>query len=270
MTKFHFLFSKIEAVSGAQELIARYGNTPLSKADYIVALGGDGTLYEAFKKAANKAIPVVGFNIGGSKGFFMQKWNPNQIKDLPETIENLEPVTIEPLHVWSISAKGKISNRLAYADAIITYSSGQSLLLDVSVNGQKIYAKEKDTLLRCGGLITATQLGSTGANFVADGEILDLFSPLPHVAMTPFLTSKKTKPDLTGLKAAHQTRGCILFDMQEIKIQPLEIEKRPARIDADGQTANRNIKEVVINRTNTHPLKFLTNRALHLNKVKAL
>ena len=61
--KIHFTSSKNDiALKTKSELINKYSQTPLRKADVIVAIGGDGEMLRALRDSISIKIPVFGIN----------------------------------------------------------------------------------------------------------------------------------------------------------------------------------------------------------------
>ena len=59
--KIHFTSSKIDtALKTKNELILKYNQTPIKKAEVIVAIGGDGAMLKALRDSISINIPVFG------------------------------------------------------------------------------------------------------------------------------------------------------------------------------------------------------------------
>jgi NAD+ kinase len=78
-----------------EELTARYGQAPLKEADYIVAIGGDGTVLKALHAGIRRTPkPVFGLRTSGSVGFL---GNDYRIQDLRERLFAASQLVLNPL-----------------------------------------------------------------------------------------------------------------------------------------------------------------------------
>lgn len=153
-------------------------NVELSeKCDMFIAVGGDGTIIHAAKRAAECGKPILGVNMG--RLGYLAAIERDQIELIPEVI-SCEPL-IEKRMLLDISVNGKRIGRSALNEAVI--SGELSIILDfmVSVNGSEEYPYRAD------GLIVATPTGSTAYSLSAGGPVVDprleciIFTPLcPH------------------------------------------------------------------------------------------
>ena len=63
--RIHFTASHAELAREAlTTLTARYGDTPLDRADIVVALGGDGFMLQTLHVTQGLGVPVYGMNRG--------------------------------------------------------------------------------------------------------------------------------------------------------------------------------------------------------------
>ena len=82
-----------EAREAYEQLAARYGNTEPTKADVIVALGGDGLMLQTLHKFMNSGKPIYGMH-RGTVGFLMNEFVE---QDLVERINAAHLTVIHPL-----------------------------------------------------------------------------------------------------------------------------------------------------------------------------
>jgi NAD+ kinase len=69
--KAHFFAAETDQAQEAYKTLVRlYGDTPLEKADVVVALGGDGSMLRALHDSITHSKPVFGMN-RGSVGFLL-------------------------------------------------------------------------------------------------------------------------------------------------------------------------------------------------------
>jgi NAD+ kinase len=169
-------------------------------ADFIISVGGDGTLLRTAKKFAGKNIPILGVHIGGL-GFI----NELEYKDWQKHIRNIINGNYytdkrQFLEI-KILRKGKIIYQdIALNDAVITKSGiARVIILDVSI------LKKHSQAYLADGLIVATATGSTAYNLSAGGRILPASSKsLVVTPICPHHLSKKSiitkRPVLVTLK----------------------------------------------------------------------
>ena len=102
MTAIHFAANDTEiATSALGRLMHRYGQAPTSRADVIVALGGDGFLLSTLRQ--NLGLPVYGMN-RGTVGFLMNDYDE---ADLPRRIRAAEETVMHPLAMLASTPEGE-------------------------------------------------------------------------------------------------------------------------------------------------------------------
>ncbi len=174
-----FLFKRGVEVVAEDEKASLLELKPLSdfrpdEIDYLISLGGDGTILGIFHKYPKLSAPIFGINLGGL-GFLAEVTS----KEIENTLECLlkGKFRIQDRMVLN----GKISeNEVAYAVNEIVIHRGRvpSLIdLSISVDGTYLNAFSSD------GLIISTPTGSTAYNLAAGGPILT--PEIPAVVITP-------------------------------------------------------------------------------------
>lgn len=139
-----------------------------SEADILVALGGDGTILEVARRAASRATPIVGINLG--RLGYMAELEVNELDQLDRLFDG--SYTVEEramLKVELLSAGGELKS-FCYAlnDAVIANSSASRMIdLELFESGESV------TTYRANGLIVATPTGSTAYSMSAGGAIVD-------------------------------------------------------------------------------------------------
>ena len=156
---------------------------PLSemKTDFVVALGGDGTILRTAMTLPKPEPPILAVNMG-VRGFLTE---------------------VEPQHICEAADRILKGNYKIEKCAKLAVTSGDEILPDalndVVVSGGQpsklLYAqicKDGKPILKCqaDGLIVATQTGSTGYSLSAGGPVLDreldAFVLTPICALTVF------------------------------------------------------------------------------------
>ena len=139
-----------------------------SEADILVALGGDGTILEVARRAASRATPIVGINLG--RLGYMAELEVNELDQLDRLFDG--SYTVEErsmLKVEILNAGGELKS-FCYAlnDAVIANGSASRMIdLELFESGESV------TTYRANGLIVATPTGSTAYSMSAGGAIVD-------------------------------------------------------------------------------------------------
>jgi NAD+ kinase len=222
--KIAFVASEVpEAQEAYARLVARYGNVPVSEADAIVALGGDGLMLQTLHRYINDRIPIYGMN-RGSVGFLMNEY---QEEGLVERLSDAEVSRVHPLSMVAYDAAGKADKALAINEVSLFRETYQAAKLRISVD-DKVRMEE----LICDGLLVATPAGSTAYNLSAYGPILPINAQL--LALTPISPFRPRR-----------WRGALLPNRAHITVVALEADKRPVSAVAD-HVEMRNIVRVEI------------------------
>lgn len=142
-----------------------------ANAEIAVVLGGDGTILEAARRAAPRATPILGINLG--RVGYMAELELNELDMLPRLMSGDYTIDVRSmLQVEQYSVAGKLkSHTYALNDAVISNGSIARIVdLELSENGLPV------TRYRADGLIIATPTGSTAYSLSAGGAIVD-----PHL-----------------------------------------------------------------------------------------
>ncbi|MBQ4119734.1 MAG: NAD(+)/NADH kinase [Clostridia bacterium] len=159
-------------------------------ADYIITIGGDGTIIRYAKRAAVDNKPILGINAG--RLGYLADVEQNELKLISKLKTN--EFTLEDRMMLSVEIyeNGKLINTFdALNDAVIT-SGFISRIIDISVS------VSNDTInYLADGLIVSTPTGSTAYSMSAGGPIIDPGAQC--VCITPICShSLSAKPILLG------------------------------------------------------------------------
>jgi len=150
-------------------------------ADYVISMGGDGTLLKAAARVGDKAIPVLGVNMG--RLGFLSDTMPSEIEQAIEAIyENnfkLEDHTVIEVTSDDATIEG---TRFALNDiAVLKRDTASMISIKTSVDGEYVITYQAD------GLIVSTPTGSTayglsngGPIVVPNTDLLCLTPVAPH------------------------------------------------------------------------------------------
>jgi NAD+ kinase len=171
-----------------------------SKADVLLVLGGDGTMLNAARLAAERSIPILGVNMGGL-GFLTEVRLESLYPSLERVFANdyvLDERLMLRIHIHrngETVAQGVVLN-----DVVISKGTlARMIELKIAIEGRFV------TNLRSDGLIVSSPTGSTAYSLSAGGPIIDpavqslILTPVcPHtLTHRPLIVPGKDKIDLT-------------------------------------------------------------------------
>ena len=168
----------------------------LSQAEYMVVIGGDGTLLRSFKNIKNKEIKIIAIN-SGTLGY-LTEIRKDKYKGIFENILKGK-INIEERHFLTISIGKKTYNALN--EVFLTKDS-----IKRNIISSEIYVNDKFLgKFKGDGVIIATPTGSTAYSLSAGGPIITpelklfLITPIaPHNLNTrPIILSGDVKIVLT-------------------------------------------------------------------------
>ncbi|WP_373044844.1 NAD(+)/NADH kinase [Vulgatibacter sp.] len=147
--------------------------------DFLVVLGGDGTLIHAASVLAGKPIPIFGVNMG-SLGFMTEIPVSEMLPALEEALEGRYAVS-ERMKLDAALYRGDgppLVRQQVLNDVVISKGALARIAdLDVSFDGKPV------TLYKADGIIVATPTGSTAYSLSAGGPIL--YPSLDAVVLAP-------------------------------------------------------------------------------------
>ena len=219
------IFSKIENLflkkninlileSNSAKMIGKDGvdfDTLCKKVDFLVSVGGDGTLLGLARKAFKYDLPVLGINLG-TLGFLTDL----SMEQLPKFIDDLinKDYKINPRMI----IEGQIKNKkfIAFNDIVI---SRKNLYTMLEVKA-KINKKAFNTYFG-DGLIVSTPSGSTAYNLSVGGPIV---YPLTNAfILTPIAPHSLTQRPIVvpadfeiEFKVTKEAGAIVIVDGQEI------------------------------------------------------
>lgn len=171
-----------------------------SKADVLLVLGGDGTMLNAARLAAERSIPILGVNMGGL-GFLTEVRLESLYPSLDRVFANdyvLDERLMLRTHIHrngETVAQGVVLNDVVISKATLA----RMIELKIEIEGRFV------TNLRSDGLIVSSPTGSTAYSLSAGGPIIDpavqslILTPVcPHtLTHRPLIVPGKDKIDLT-------------------------------------------------------------------------
>lgn len=188
--------------------------------DYMIVLGGDGTMLSAARNIAGRKIPILGVNLGGLG--FLTAITTEEVFGLLERILNADYKVEERMMLSVTHRRGgrDLTNYKVLNDAVIKGGTARLVRLETRINNEYVNTYRAD------GLIVATPTGSTAYSLSAAGPIL---YPTIHsiivVPICPFnLTNRPVViPDWMTIEitvAPEQTNIQLILDGQvDVPIQ---------------------------------------------------
>src|SRR5258707_12315496 len=224
-----------EAGKARARLAKRYGNIAPTKADVVVALGGDGLMLRTLHKLMNTDTPIYGMH-RGTIGFLMNDFSETRLR---ERLAAAHITVIHPLAMRARDTKGRVHEHYAINEVSLFRQTYQVARMAIDVDGQ-----DRLPELMGDGILLSTPVGSTAYNLSAQGPIIPIDAPL--LALTPISPFRPRR-----------WRGALLPDRAPATIGVLEAEKRPvaAVADHDEVRAVQSV-EITMDREISIPMLF--------------
>ena len=211
--KIHFSIAKHKkAKLVSNDLLNLYGQEEVSKAEVIVAVGGDGAMLAAMRESILYNIPVFGLN-RGNIGFLMNEYNDSNLID---RLKEANEILVHPLEMIALDTQDQKHTELAINEVAIFRRTHQSAIISI-----KIDDTERLNELTCDGIMVATPVGSTAYNLSAHGSILPLDSNI--LALTPISAFRPRR-----------WRGALLSEISKIDFEVLNNDERSSSVTADN------------------------------------
>src|ERR1700741_836696 len=183
--------------------------------DFVVVLGGDGTLLSTSRVVANSGIPVLGVNLG-SLGFLTEVPLSELYEALDEVDQKRATTETRSLVVCELLRGGKAIVRYSALNDVIVNKSAIARLNTYELYIDKVFV----TPYKADGLIVSTPTGSTAYSMAAGGPILT-----PSV--DAFVITPVSPHSLTH-------RALVVRDSVEIEIV-VKTGEEEAYLSVDGQ-----------------------------------
>ena len=152
--------------AGADEAVPRE-ELPGRKPEFVVVLGGDGTMLAAARALAKARIPILGVNLG-SLGFLTEIPLPDLYPTLEAVHEKRSAVEARSMVHCQLVRGGACTAEYDALNDIVVAKSALARLVDfeVEIDGAFVSNYKAD------GIIVATPTGSTAYSLAAGGPIL--------------------------------------------------------------------------------------------------
>ncbi len=146
--------------------------------DWVVVLGGDGTLLGAARKVGRYGLPILGINLGGL-GFLTEIPLKRLYEDMEKLIAGEIAIETRLMLQARVIRDSEEKCRFSVLNDVVINKGALARIIDlrVSIDGRFL------TTFRADGLIISTPTGSTGYNLSAGGPIL--YPDLESLIVTP-------------------------------------------------------------------------------------
>ncbi|MBT5228844.1 MAG: NAD(+)/NADH kinase [Methylococcales bacterium] len=199
-------------------------------AEAIVVFGGDGSMLSAIKAYMAVDKPFIGVN-AGTRGHLM-----NDVPSHEQLYQRWGEVVFEDL--WLIQANVTTTTSqleiFGFNDIWVERLTGQILRMELTFDNEK-----QPPLMVGDGVLFSTPQGSTGYNLALRGKAI---SPGVQVLQVAPMSCVIDKTPVGSL---------ILPDDVEVKVDFLQIEKRPGVVCYDGVKASDDaVKSITVKKSN--------------------
>jgi len=183
--------------------------------DFVIVLGGDGTLLSVARIVAPSGIPILGVNLG-SLGFLTEIKQEEITSALADIDAGRYELSLRSMVHCQVVRQGKCAASYDALNDIVTNQRAVARIteFDVRVNGLFVANYKAD------GLIVSTPTGSTAYSLAAGGPILA--PDVPGFVITPVASHALTN------------RPLVVQDTAVIEIQ-VAVTREQAYLTIDGQ-----------------------------------
>lgn len=168
------------------------GDSILAKGlDFMLVIGGDGTILRTADRIAEFSIPLVGVNFG-HRGYLCDIEENEIYEKLEKILQGKYKMEERTRICAEVENKGKIIKEIDGLNEILIGGISRTVFLEMEMADQD---KHFTANITGDGVLFATKTGSTGYNINAGGSILfaDLFSV---VANNAYFESKALVPNV--------------------------------------------------------------------------
>ena len=174
-----------------------------SEADFVVTVGGDGTILGIAEYLSDKSIPVIGVNLG--RVGFMAELEPDEIYMIENVIKGNYTVEKRMMLDVTLERNGTaLCTYRALNDIVVSKGSISKIAeLELYCNSTPL------TVFNADGVIVSTPTGSTAYSLSAGGAIIDptidcmILTPVcPHSLFNvrPIIFSSKSELEIKNIK----------------------------------------------------------------------
>jgi NAD+ kinase len=183
--------------------------------DFVVVLGGDGTLLSTARSVARAGIPILGINLG-SLGFLTEVRQQEIEQALADVHAGRCELSLRPMLHCQVQRAGKCVATYEALNEVVMNQSAVARITDFELRVNGVFVSN----YKADGLIISTPTGSTAYSLAAGGPIL---SPdVPGFVITPVASHALTN------------RPLVVQDTAIIEVR-LIVTRERAYLTVDGQ-----------------------------------
>ncbi len=186
----------------------------IPQADFIISLGGDGTILRIARQAAVHQVPLLGVNVGHVG--FMTELEREEIHLISKVLQEEYTIDSRMMLELSILRKGHVVySQTALNDVTVTkHNPFHVIYIDISADSVPV------TGFRGDGVIIATPTGTTAYSLAAGGPIIE--PSAENIAVTPICPH------------ALQAKSFVFSPEREIAVTASGLDGSAVCVSADG------------------------------------
>jgi NAD+ kinase len=187
------------AAYGTNEHVVPRGEIARYQPEFVLVLGGDGTLLSAARAVGAAEIPLLAVNLG-SLGFLTEVRLDDLYPTLTSAVEGLCPIESRSLLDCRLVRDGhEIAQYFSLNDAVVKSTVARLIGFELCINGEHVVEYQAD------GVIVATPTGSTAYSLAAGGPVL--MPSVEAILLTPICPHSLThRPLVVGDGASISVR----------------------------------------------------------------
>ena len=232
-----FLPDSLEHLKIASNHSNFYNSNVPPDIDFLLCLGGDGTLIAGVRIFSNPTVPVLGVHIGGLG--FLAQITPKELTEKLNMIKNGESTTQERL-VLDAQISNSNKSHFAINDFVVQNEIAYRVTsLSLYIDGKHVSDYKSD------GIIISTPTGSTAYSLSSGGPIVqpDVFS----IIVTPISPHSLT------------SRPLVLPANVDIEFRFNGDSEKELKLISDGQNIENFTKDSTVKISQAkHHVKFIT------------
>lgn len=173
--------------------------------DYVISMGGDGTLLKAASKVGARSVPIIGINMG--RLGYLADVSATDIEEAIERLYSGDYVTENHSVIEATAMRGSLSGcpRALNDIAVLKQDNASMITIHARIDGKELITYQAD------GLIISTPTGSTAYSLSNGGpiimpatDVLCLTPVAPHsLSVRPIVVPAKAEITLTVESRSH-------------------------------------------------------------------
>ena len=232
-----YLADRLKSIDITNNNISYFSTKNPPEVDFLLCLGGDGTLISGVRIFSNPSVPVLGVHLGGLG--FLAQITPEVLIDKLESVKK-EEFKIQDRLVLSAKISNNDNSFFAVNDFVVqNETSFRVTSLSLYIDNQHVSDYKSD------GIIISTPTGSTAYSLSSGGPIVqpDVFS----IVITPIAPHSLT------------SRPLVLPSDVEVEFRFKEESEDNLKLIVDGQNIINFTKDSTVKLSQAkHHLRFIT------------